>query len=95
MEESLVLNLTETLVIEIVAEHEAAWLVVHSGDALDAFEDVFGGITITHGVFGLRIFNELLILSLLLITDYILPCLLIQLPLHQDVKEDIDSRIVR
>ena len=82
MEESLVLNLTETLVIEIVAEHEAAWLVIHSGDALDALKDVYGLMTVTHGVFGLRIFNELLILSLLFITDYILARLLIQLPLH-------------
>ena len=82
MEESLVLDLTETLMIKIVAEHEAAWLVVHSRDALDALKDILGGITVTNGVFGLRIFNELLVLSLLFITDYILARLLIQLPLH-------------
>ena len=48
MEESLVLDLTETLMIKIVAEHEAAWLVVHPGDALDALKDVLGGITVTN-----------------------------------------------
>ena len=48
MEESLVLDLAKALVIEIVAEHEAAWLVVHPGDALDALEDVFGGIAVTN-----------------------------------------------
>lgn len=86
MEERLVLDLRKALVVQVVTEHEAAWLICQAVDALDAQV----ATTLVRGLLldsFLRLFNIAVLFCILLVRNGVLSRLLVELALHEDVEE--------
>ena len=74
--------------IEIVAEHKAARLVLHPGDLFDA--SAVDVVLAIHCVFISIGLLHVIVLAILLVRDGVFSCLLVQLAFHQDVEEHGD-----
>ena len=86
MEERLVLDLRQALVVKVVAEHEAAWLICQAIDALDAQL----ATTVVRRLFldsFLRLFDVAVLLCILLVRNGVLTSLLVELAFHENVEE--------
>lgn len=86
MEERLVLDLRQALVVQVVAEHEAAWLICQAVDALDAQV----ATTLVRGLLidsFLRLFNIAVLFRILLVRNGVLSRLLVELAFHKDIEE--------
>ena len=87
MEERLVLDLRQALVVQVVAEHEAAWLICQAVDALDAQL----ATTVVRRLLLdclLRLFDVAVLLCILLVRNGVLSRLLVELAFHKDVEEE-------
>ena len=68
--------------IQEIAEHESSWLIDHSFDSLGAYSFIFAQM-----IFKVLRLLALVFVTVLFIGDSVLARMLIQLPLHKDVKE--------
>ena len=96
MEEGLVLDLSETCVVQEVAEHETTRLVLQPFLLLE-HSTVFGGGFAAFPsafLFLLGVF-EVLLISILLVRNGVLACLLIQFTFHEYVEEHGDRCVIR
>ena len=94
MEEGLVLDLGQTGMVQEVAEHEATRLIRHAWHLFEASAvDVVIFTERLSFVHVVRFFQVLLI-SIFLVRNSVLSSLLIELALHEDVKEHGDCSTV-
>ena len=90
MEESLVLDVCQSWVMQKVAEHETSRLVLHTRLLEEILTTTLAAtirvIVVAKLVHCIGVF-QVLIFGIFLVGDGIFTCLLIQVTLHQDIEE--------
>lgn len=98
MEESLVLDVGQARMMQEITEHECAWLVLHTRllEELLRCATSVAALTATIGVvivIKVRVLVHVFI-SILLVGNGVLSCLLVKMTLHEDVEEVGYCRVI-
>ena len=95
MEEGLILDLGQTGMVQEVAEHEATRLVSHAWHLFEA--SAVDVVIFTERLSFIHVvrFFQVLLISIFFVRNGVLSSLLIELALHEDVKEHGDGSTIR